>query len=184
MRLVTRRVSEGLCWQSSQRSGPRLRFGFPVLSVNDIDGCRFEVVVGVYPSDASSFCPPIVSAWVECIQASCCVCFQINACLCRRCVTGRYQYMNMIRSELTACRTQPRCWHVSLIWASIAHRWSFVRRIASSLIRDSQSASRLLLGSCQPCLYSTQPRASPGSQVPYVTHVRKNAIGESDVMEW
>ena len=79
---------------------PRLRFGFPVLSVNDIDGCRFEVVVGVYPSDASAFCPPIVSAWVECIQASCCVCFQINAYLFRRCVTGRYQYMNMIRSAV------------------------------------------------------------------------------------
>ena len=56
-----------------------------------------------------------------------------------------------------------------------ARSWS--RRQASSLRRAWASRLRAGSGSCQPWRYSTHPPSSPGSQVPYVGQVRKEAKG-------
>ena len=234
--MVTRRVSEGLCWQSSQSpvprlrfgfsvlslayasgspvlslayasgslscpsltlrvscfvprlrfgfsvlslayaSGflfcPRLRFGFPVLSVNDINGCRFEVVVGVYPSDASAFCPPIVSAWGECIQASCCVCFQINAYLFRRCVTGRYQYMNMIRSAVD-CVQNPASM-LACFFDLGFNSAPLVVRETNCIFTHSRFAIGLKIGTGElPAMLVFYPAASIARQPSAVRHPRQ-----------
>src|SRR5208283_1068049 len=60
---------------------------------------------------------------------------------------------------------------------STSRRWSWSRRQASSVRRAWASRLRAGSASCQPWRYSTHPRSSPGSQVPYVGQVRKEAKG-------
>src|SRR5688572_12157801 len=79
--------------------------------------------------------------------------------------------------QFTTCCTQPRQVHVSAICASTACGCSDVRTQTSSVLLALASSSRAGSGGCHPRRYSTQPRSSPGNQVPYVTQVKKYPIG-------
>ena len=85
---------------------------------------------------------------------------------------ARHDDVHMIRAAIDGVESPPP--HPAMIGNGQFDEpgWSYERQ-ASSVRRALASRLRAGSGSCQPWRYSTHPRSSPGSQVPYVGQVRK-----------
>ena len=94
-----------------------------------------------------------------------------------RFAVARHDDVHMVRAAIDGVESPPPHPARSAMVNSTSRRWSWSRRQASSVRRACASRLRAGSGSCQPWRYSTHPRSSPGSQVPYVGQVRKEAKG-------
>ena len=79
--------------------------------------------------------------------------------------------------QFTACKCHLRISQCLRMTDSTSSRCSLVSTIASSVIRITACRCRSMSASRKSARFSTQPRSSPGSHVPYVVQVSKYANG-------